>query len=101
MERELGLKRITRKRNRTYKSYKRFSQHRPTGVDKNQIIFIPLMPKQRFVEPNPYRPPVPLMTNWFSHAAKAWPPEAVIDWEQWGHRRPRRFFALWPELAAH
>ena len=30
---------------------------------------------------------------------KGWPPEAVADWELWGRKDPRRFFALWPELS--
>ena len=28
-----------------------------------------------------------------------WPPAAVLDWETWGKRNPRRFFTLWPELS--
>jgi hypothetical protein len=28
-----------------------------------------------------------------------WPPAAVLDWGSWGHKNPRRFFALWPELS--
>jgi len=30
---------------------------------------------------------------------KGWPPEAVRDWEAWGHREVTRFFTLWKELA--
>ncbi len=30
---------------------------------------------------------------------KGWPPQAIVDWEMWGHENPQRFFALWPELA--
>jgi hypothetical protein len=30
---------------------------------------------------------------------KGWPPEAVADWEAWGHENPLRFFTVWPELA--
>ena len=32
-------------------------------------------------------------------AGKGWPPNAILDWEKWGSRDPRRFFALWPELS--
>jgi hypothetical protein len=31
--------------------------------------------------------------------SKGWPPQAVADWEAWGHRATARFFAKWPELA--
>ena len=29
-----------------------------------------------------------------------WPEEAVLDWEGWGYKQPRRFFTKWPELAS-
>lgn len=44
----------------------------------------------------PDRPFAPIMPT--KHR-KSWPIQAVIDWEVWGHRNPRRFFALWPELS--
>jgi len=31
---------------------------------------------------------------------KGWPPEAVRDWEAWGHKEVVRFFTLWRELAS-
>ena len=34
-----------------------------------------------------------------SSTNKGWPPAAILDWQQWGHRTPRRFFMKWPELA--
>lgn len=30
--------------------------------------------------------------------AGGWPREAVIDWKDWGHENPPKFFAKWPEL---
>jgi hypothetical protein len=27
-----------------------------------------------------------------------WPPAAIRDWNDWGHKDPARFFAIWPEL---
>jgi hypothetical protein len=30
---------------------------------------------------------------------KGWPLAAIRDWESWGKYNPRKFFALWPELA--
>ncbi len=31
---------------------------------------------------------------------KSWPAAAITDWAAWGHRNPRKFFTLWPELGA-
>jgi len=30
---------------------------------------------------------------------KGWPPEAVRDWEAWGHQEVVKFFTLWKELS--
>lgn len=30
---------------------------------------------------------------------RGWPEAAVLDWKVWGHKNPRRFFTLWPELS--
>ena len=50
------------------------------------ILFSPSSVQQ----PNLFRPNRP---------QAGWPPAAVLDWKVWGHKNPRRFFTLWPELS--
>jgi len=53
------------------------------------ILFKPQKSEQQ--RPTPFNPARP---------QSGWPPAAILDWEQWGKRNPRRFFALWPELSS-
>ncbi len=53
------------------------------------------------VPPVVVRPPVEKVTTLQQphRPRRDWPLAAILDWEQWGHRTPQRFFKKWPELA--
>lgn len=61
-------------------------QHQPLALPKI-ILFSP--PPQSLPPPMPFMPERP---------KRGWPEAAVWDWKLWGHKDPRHFFALWPEL---
>lgn len=107
MEAELGLKRPMPRR--TYKprrSIKGSGRIRKaasgygglnssfSGTSMKPMLYLPLRIKQYREKSSPAPAPVKPIRN-----RKGWPVQAIIDWELWGHRNPRRFFALWPELA--
>lgn len=107
MEKELGLKSpIPKRYRRTTSSGKkpRVSHHRQKqshSFQSNPFKFLLIPIKTRYTAPKqtksdnasnniPFHP---------LERRKGWPEAAVYDWEIWGHRNPRRFFTLWPELA--
>jgi len=116
MERELGLKRPTPRRNnksgttktritttRTTVTRTTIRHGGTTGIKSGNVYGAKsLLPRPKVSRPNkptsaqqaPVRP-VFMRPN----AKKGWPPEAVKDWAAWGHRNPGRFFAVWPELS--
>ena len=114
MEKKLGLKRPTPRRmkrptkprrigGRTQRTARSFKGSYPaqsaispkTGIKATTPASIkPSLArpqKEKFSsEPAPFRP---------KSARKGWPLAAILDWAAWGHREPRRFFAVWPELS--
>lgn len=101
MEKELGLKRPTPKRakrdrakaksgSRAQKTAKRYDSLCSARPKLNTPKHIKPSQNERTFEPAPIKP----ATN-----KGRWPIAAVIDWEVWGHKYPRRFFSLWPELS--
>jgi hypothetical protein len=108
MEKELGLKspvpkrttkgRTAGKRGRLMpkksirQAQSKYDPIKPTSLPSIRI-HIPT-PKPTREEPTSH--PAPILPG---PKRKGWPEAAVLDWEVWGNRNPRRFFALWPELA--
>ncbi len=108
MEKELGLKRPVPKRTTKGRAASKRSRPMPQkSVRQPQSKYDPIkptsLPSIRIRRPTP----TPIREEPTSHPApilpgqkrKGWPEAAVLDWEVWGNRNPRRFFALWPELA--
>jgi hypothetical protein len=70
-------------------SFTRPQQQQPLAVPK-LILFKPnIEPEQ--LKPESFQPARP--------KEGGWPPAAVYDWKDWGHKNPPRFFAKWPELS--
>jgi hypothetical protein len=107
MEKELGLKRPIPKHRYRPKTTNKGGSRIPNGRrHKTAASYDGLRPKQpalhkpiQFIKPPKE---TPALTPYFAPIKpkkKGWPTAAVLDWELWGQRNPRRFFALWPELA--
>ncbi|MDE1902134.1 MAG: relaxase/mobilization nuclease domain-containing protein [Alphaproteobacteria bacterium] len=113
MEKELGLRspgprktKGTGRRQRTFSGSKKHSGHprlgnqtRNTGYLPINVFHSPGHTKPILLKVLPIPEPSPQTPFRPERPSGGWPLAAVLDWELWGHRNPRRFFTLWPELA--
>jgi len=109
MESLLGLKRPELRRGKTAKNRKTSGArtksvittrtttktvNRPSSNNKPKTpIFIQTRTtpnKKTSTTTEPIRPALP--------NKQRWPELAILDWKEWGHKFPRRFFVKWPEL---
>ena len=79
--------------NKSSSSYRRGSSD--FGNNSAWIPHPVMLPKIILFSPPPIQQPAFFRPE---RPQRGWPEAAALDWKVWGHKNPRRFFTLWPEL---